>query len=182
MKTKNILSLVSNEQINKSRIKRLARLCVFSTDDESIEKIYVEIIKMRAPKGDKDYKFKDTHFYYFVLTRMPGKVIYFEAYEDHKTNPVILYLVVEKLQKKSLEASVQCIHELCFLAEKYFNENNADSYSHAVNIVIKIYENNEWYTPFGFLDLFEEYRTPLYEIADMESSASDNNLNDGELI
>ena len=97
------------------------------------------------------------YFYLLNLERYPNKIIYFEAYLHNSIDRIITYLVIDRLTRKNIDASIKQVHEICFYAQFLFNNERAENYTHAINSAIKVFVTKDWEEPYGFIDEFPEY-------------------------
>lgn len=156
------LFLIKNgKDLSLIKIRRFLALSLINFNEDDVQFIYDEIGKRFNQTNDSNFIIKNSHIFYWFQVNMPDIVLYYERYltiDSEKLNPIIIYLIVERLQKKRLSADIQTIHELCYLAYQLFENKKVINYTHGANYVIRIYERGAWVSPNGF---FEEF--PMYE-------------------
>ncbi len=148
-------------QNNYNTIRKILKLSFIAHDDETINAAIRSISYENNLSTDKTSEITLENIYLFLLERLPLWIIHFEAYSHEYINPIITYLVVEKMRNKNLEATKRKIQEVCFYAQNLYDDERAESFSHAVNSAVKVYIEKDWVTPYGFIDVFTEY---LHEI------------------
>ena len=160
MSKKKIKSVELDEKYE--RIKFLLNRSFYKDSDDAVNHLYNKVKEYAGIDDSCSATFFIEKLEDFLLSTQDNNVFYHSCYFHKKINPIVVYLVCDRLIAKNLKASKRIIHELCYQAESSFYDGfKYESFSHAVNGVIKIYSELEWFTPYGFLDEFPEYKNKI---------------------
>lgn len=144
-------------QDNYNIARKILKLSFIAHDVETVEFVLNEIFNEKKITIDDDSSILPIDIYSYIFARFPLWIIHYEAYLHDYINPIITYLVVDRMRSKLNEAKKREIQEVCFYAQNLYDDEKAESFSHAVNSAVKVYIEKEWLTPFGFVNVFTEY-------------------------
>lgn len=141
-------------------IGSILKRCRIKNSEENIHAVLTGIEKLISFEKNLPYSAIESSIYEFLHERT-DHVLYFEAYLTDKIINIIIYLVVDRLTYKNIDATKRQVHEICYYASQLFKEDKAESYSHAVNSAVKVFQTCDWFTPYGFLEEFSEYKQDI---------------------
>lgn len=151
----------SNLELLKQVLRDFFRVNYIKHDEKTIED-FIKKFKHRYESGRPFMKVT----YEIVNELHPDMLLDYEFYfEDHNDLPnEIIFLVWHSLNKYNLKATKRQVHELTYQANrmyyfwKYANQGKFNDVTCAVNAVIKLFREDKWHTPSGFLDYFDKYK------------------------
>ncbi len=159
--------------INYSMIRNFLKRSQCTYDDHQIEVTYHCMKLLFQAKRPEPYEATLEDFAEYINTMYPDHVLFYKCYIHPNICPIILYLVVERLQNKELTATPRQIHGLCYQAQERLKDGLVQDETHAANYVIKIYQSGEWNEPYDFEIVFPEYQKKLRELHEAKKHAEE---------
>ncbi len=153
---------------NYNMIKEFLKRSQYNYDEEQIDITYRCL--ETAFFGARPLPYRPTleDFTEYSSAAYPNHVLWYKCYEHPNICNIILYLIVERLQLKDIEATKREIHALCFQAQERVKSGQAHDETHAANYVLKIFQSGAWNEPYDFVFEFPEYKRKLINLNEVK--------------
>ncbi len=133
--------------------------CGFSHSQEDINNLIEWALEHMVDSYQEIHFLENSDWISTIGIMAPKVILPTEHYAMVGLKTDVIEMVCRALKRKKINATRREVHELVFEAEQLEeNYEKINDMRHAVNYVVKIFENGGWQTPEGFDDKFDFYR------------------------